>query len=158
MKDNLCELIAGGASKMDACALNDISSESFYNWQQPEVKDEKTGELIKNKQYHSELADAIKKAEAKCKTRNIAIVQRASAGHKLTRTRTLSSGEKVVEEYWEAKPQWTAAGWWLERKYRDEFALRQELTGGDGEKLEPFVIYKPQKLTVEEAEKETRNE
>jgi len=145
IQDDLCKYISAGNNKEDACMLVDISTETFYNWQKPEVKDEKTGETIKNKQYHADLADAIKKAEAKCKARNIAVIQSAATGRKLTRKRTLSSGEKVEEEYWSDRPQWTAGAWWLERRYRNEYARREELTGADGEKLGGVIIYKPEK-------------
>lgn len=62
-----------------------------------------------------EFADAIKSALAECKARNIALIQKA--------------GEK----------QWQAAAWWLERKFSDEFAIRQiqELQGRDGQ--EPTI-------------------
>lgn len=39
------------------------------------------------------------------------------------------------------------AQWYLERKAKQEFALRQEVTGADGEQLQGGVlIYKPEKL------------
>lgn len=45
--------------------------------------------------------DAIKRAELACKRRNIKVIQTAS------------------------KKNWTAAAWWLERKYKDEFAAKE---------------------------------
>lgn len=50
-----------------------------------------------------EFSEAIKKAEMACKQRNIARIQNAS------------------------KKNWQAAAWWLERKYPEEFAIRQKL-------------------------------
>lgn len=32
------------------------------------------------------------------------------------------------------------ANWYLERKSKDEFSLRNELTGADGEKLQPVLV------------------
>lgn len=32
--------------------------------------------------------------------------------------------------------------WWLERKKKDEFSTRSEMTGADGEKLEGLVVIK----------------
>ena len=51
----------------------------------------------------SEFSDIVKKAEAHCKKRCISIIQ-----------------AKAIDT-------WQAAAWWLERKHRDEFALRTEL-------------------------------
>lgn len=34
----------------------------------------------------------------------------------------------------------TTSKWWLERKCKDEFSLRNELTGADGKELIPVVI------------------
>ena len=59
----------------------------------------------------SEFCEAIKKAETECKARNINVVQKA------------------------AITTWQAGAWWLERKHRDEFALRQEITGKEGEDI-----------------------
>lgn len=50
-----------------------------------------------------EFSEAIKRAEMVCKQRNIARIQNAS------------------------KKSWQAAAWWLERKYPQEFAMRQKL-------------------------------
>lgn len=64
----------------------------------------------------SEFSEPIKKAEKECKARNIAIIQKA------------------------AEKSWQAAAWYLERKFKDEFSLRNELTGKDGKDL-PTPIY-----------------
>lgn len=58
-----------------------------------------------------EFSEAIKKAETRNKQRNAVIVQKA------------------------AEKSWQAAAWWLERKYRDEFAKRDEITGVGGQSL-----------------------
>lgn len=50
-----------------------------------------------------EFSEAIKRAEMVCKQRNIERIQDAS------------------------KKNWQAAAWWLERKYPQEFAIRQKL-------------------------------
>ncbi len=57
-----------------------------------------------------EFSESIKKAELKNKQRNIVIIQNA------------------------AKKTWQASAWWLERKYPEEFALKQRLehTGKNG--------------------------
>lgn len=64
-----------------------------------------------------EFSEAVKKAESECKARSIALI--------------LKAGEQT----------WQAAAWWLERKYPDEFALKQknEITGANGEPIKLFV-------------------
>ena len=66
----------------------------------------------------SDFSDSIKKAEQVCKSRNIAFIQKA------------------------AEITWQAAAWWLERKYKDEFALKniQEYGTKDGKPLPIGVI------------------
>lgn len=68
----------------------------------------------------SEFSESIKRAEMRCKERCIKIVQKAALG------------------------TWQAASWWLERKYRNEFSLRTELTGPGGKALAaiPVVVDK----------------
>lgn len=67
--------------------------------------------------YHPEFSEAIKSAEKECKARNIAFIQKA------------------------AEKQWQAAAWYLERKYNNEFALKQineigGIMGEDGKRAE----------------------
>lgn len=82
MTHEIAALLANGSNRTDACAIAGISYETFTQWMQK-----------------AEFVEAIKKAEATCKNRNIALVQKA------------------------ALTTWQAAAWWLERKHRDEFAL-----------------------------------
>jgi len=68
---------------------------------------------------YPEFAEAIKKAEKQCKQRCLAIIQKA------------------------AIETWQAAAWLLERKYKDEFSLRQENTGANGEPMKiEFIVPK----------------
>lgn len=62
-----------------------------------------------------EFSESIKKADGKATARNVLAIKKA------------------------AKKTWTAAAWWLERRRRADFAIRQELTGAEGEKLEIVV-------------------
>lgn len=71
-----------------------------------------------SEQYHPELVESLKKAEQSCKARNIAFIQKA------------------------AEKTWQAAAWWLERRYRDDFAIKQvnELQGKNGEPIPGFAF------------------
>lgn len=86
IRDEFATLLSQGMGRVDACSLADICYDTFLEW-------------LRNK---PEFAESIKKAEAKCKQRNIALIQKA------------------------ALTTWQAAAWWLERKYKDEFALRMQ--------------------------------
>jgi hypothetical protein len=62
---------------------------------------------------YPEFSESIKRAEKECKARNIAIIQQA------------------------ATKSWQAAAWYLERRYNDEYALKQinEHQGKDGKPI-----------------------
>lgn len=97
----ICKYLRAGNTQHDSAVLAGISEETFYTW----------------KKEKSEFSEALKKAEQECKSRNIAIIQRA------------------------AEKTWQAAAWWLERKHNSEFALKQvnELVGKNGEQLSILV-------------------
>ena len=64
------------------------------------------------KEKHPEFAESIKAADILCKAENIKKIQLAS------------------------DKDWKASAWWLERKYKKEFAQRMEETGADGAPIE----------------------
>jgi hypothetical protein len=97
--EQICQHLSQGLGRVDTTDMVGISYETFTQWMKK-----------------PEFAEAIKRAEAKCKQRNIALIQKA------------------------AITTWQAAAWWLERKHRDEFALRTEHTGRNGEALTVNVI------------------
>lgn len=72
-----------GASREDVMLVMGIATDTFYQWMKK-----------------PEFSEAVKKAEGRCKLRNIKIIQRA--------------GRKT----------WQAAAWWLERKFKEEFAAK----------------------------------
>ena len=65
-----------------------------------------------------EFSDAIKKAEGDAELRNVALIQKAA-----------SDGT------------WQAAAWWLERRRKNDFALRTEHTGAEGSAVKVIVEY-----------------
>ena len=65
-----------------------------------------------------EFSDAIKKAEGDAELRNVALIQKAA-----------SDGT------------WQAAAWWLERRRKNDFALRTEHTGAEGSSVKVIVEY-----------------
>lgn len=83
---SIATYLRNGNNRTDATTLADISYETFCVWMRE----------------RPEFAEAVKKAEAECKGRNIAIIQKA------------------------ALTSWQAAAWWLERKHSAEFALKRD--------------------------------
>ena len=77
-----------------------------------------------------EFHEAIKKAEQECKARNIAYVQKA------------------------AEKTWQAAAWYLERKYHNEFALKNvtELVGKDDGPLQIKIVEEPFKIMEDQVD------
>lgn len=92
----ICKYLEQGMTLKDTAALTGIAQETFYQW-------------LKK----PEFSEAVKKAEMKCKQRNIALIQKA------------------------AITTWQAGAWWLERRHSDEYALKSLLlhAGSDGEPL-----------------------
>lgn len=100
LTEEICKYLQGGNNRTDTCDLVGISFESFNQWMNDERK--------------PEFSESIKLAEAKCKGRCIALVQKA------------------------ALTSWQAAAWWLERKHQNEFAIKYKLEHGgkDGGPIE----------------------
>jgi hypothetical protein len=82
----ICKYVEQGSFHEDAALLAGIAESTFYEWK-------KKGEF----------SEALKKAELKCKQRNIQHIQKA------------------------AKTTWQAAAWWLERKHQEQFGLKQKI-------------------------------
>lgn len=94
----ICKYLQAGNNQEDSAVLAGINPDTFYTW----------------KKEKPDFSEAIKKAERKCKARNIAFVQQA------------------------AEKSWQAAAWYLERKYHDEYALKNisEIGGKDGQPIQ----------------------
>lgn len=90
----ICAELEMGINRTDTCDIVGISYETFTQWMKK-----------------PEFSEAIKKAEGKCKARNIKLIQKA------------------------AITTWQAAAWWLERKHQDEFSLKQKVEHSGGLKL-----------------------
>jgi len=112
----ICKYISEGLSQKDAAILSGIGESTFYQWKS-DSKDHPSPLSDVQKQ---DFIESLKKAESKNKRRHIKNIDFAS------------------------KKSWQASAWWLERKYKDEFAVRSEHTGGDGEKLQ-IVLDMPKK-------------
>ena len=94
--ESICKLVRSGVFNKDAAECNDISEETFYNWQRPELTNGKP-----NPEYHPEFSVSLKKAEAERKKNFILAIASAST------------------------KSWQAAAWYLERVYNEQFARRE---------------------------------
>jgi len=94
--EGICKLVRSGVFNKDAAECNDISEETFYNWQRPELPNGKP-----NPEYHPEFSVSLKKAEAERKKNFILAIALAST------------------------KSWQAAAWYLERVYNEQFARRE---------------------------------
>lgn len=100
----ICKFLVNGMKQKEAAALSGVDESTFYIWMKK-----------------PEFFQSVKKAELKCKQRNIDIILSAAKGNK-------------------KKPGvWTAAAWWLERTCPEEFGQKWqgELSGKGGKPLMP---------------------
>lgn len=102
MVQEICKYLRAGNSQKDSALLAGLAVSTFYDWQREKESDGKP-----NPSYKVDFVEALKKAEVECKARNIAIIQQAGV------------------------KQWQAAAWWLERKYNNEFALKNIFEHGN---------------------------
>lgn len=86
----------------------------------------------------------VENAISRAKMRNLAVVNRAATGYDVqtekTTTRKYRNGETHTETVVTKtrRFEWTAAAWWLERRFPEEFGrlTRTEITGAGGGPLE----------------------
>ncbi|KKL80427.1 hypothetical protein LCGC14_2004860 [marine sediment metagenome] len=113
--DALAEAISKGMYANRACALVGVGESSFYEWL-ARAPDE-PGSI------YSDLAEAIKNAEARDQARRLERLEEAAIGGALVSRTTVSrkDGETVETEKF-SSPAWQADGWGMERRYRKEYS------------------------------------
>ncbi len=107
--------ILNGATRTDAAIAAGITYQTYKNWMKRGEEFDKLKEDVRDEKElpFFEFFVDIKKAEAECANEMVGIVRKAAAR------------------------QWQAAAWFLERRRREDYALRREITGKDGEDLIP---------------------
>ena len=113
----IVQAIVGGNDITVAAAYAGIGKTTFYEWLERGRKEAArlaASSRAKPKDSETpfaEFADAIQKAQADAETRNVALIAKAAQ-----------------------EGTWTAAAWWLERKYPERWGRkdRHEVTGKDG--------------------------
>jgi transposase len=121
----IVQAIVGGNDITVAAAYAGIGKTTFYEWLERGRKEAArlaASSRAKPKDSETpfaEFADAIQKAQADAETRNVALIAKAAQDG-----------------------TWTAAAWWLERKYPERWGRkeRHEVTGKDGGALTVKVL------------------
>jgi hypothetical protein len=109
----ICGHVSKGSSELDACLLSGISRAIFYRWKRAGSDEEDSDTPSIYKQFE----EALRIAEAHFKKEHLGRISAASNSDK--------------------RKQWQASAWLLERKFPQEFALRQQVALTD--KLDAFV-------------------
>lgn len=112
--DVICKAVASGMPVSHAAVSIGVTKTTLYNWQR------------KNKQFFA----AIKRARAECMQARLADVLAAAKGgaevelQKITtKHKDGSVTEKIIRK--KTPPTWTAAAWYLERQFCEEFGLNR---------------------------------
>lgn len=124
-------LIRLGLSKTDAAAMAGITKPRFYQLAKEGADLLADGET---KDWKAQFAIELEKAEAQFKLSASAVIVNAANGAPAQ----FDAAGNVVRA--ERAPDWKAAAWMLERRYRDEYGTRQvEVTGAGGGAIEVEV-------------------
>lgn len=122
----IVQAIVGGNDNKVAAAYAGIGESTFYAWLERGRKERARLAASPNARPRAketpfvEFLASIEKAQADAETRNVALIAKAAQ-----------------------EGTWTAAAWWLERKYPERWGRkeRHEVTGKDGKDLVIRVVY-----------------
>lgn len=93
----ISEHVRNGSFYKDAAILSGITTKTFHEWRNKGEADEKEGKTT----LHSDFLHSLRQAEAIAKAEAIRYIQRSD--------------------------DWKARAWYLERKYSDEYSLKQKI-------------------------------
>jgi hypothetical protein len=114
--------LRAGNTRQDAAEFAAVGKTTFYRWLA-------VGRKSKRGRFR-EFWNAVKKAEAAARVRNVGVIRRAARGGTVIErtTTTRRDGTEIVTEKL-ARPEWTAAAWHLERRTPEDWGSnRAELT------------------------------
>ena len=100
----VCQALAGGNTRSASAYYAGIRVSALKNWMVWGLK---------GREPYRTFVAAVRKAEADCEARNVAVIQQAARG--------------TADE----KPDWKAAAWWLERRKRRQYGqnIKAEVSG-----------------------------
>lgn len=129
LQKTICDAICAGNYAETSAAYAGIVKSTYYHWLE-RGKSAKSG-------IYKDFSDAIKKAEADAEAGRVMTVFSAAMGgqqianKRITKTTTKPDGSVVEESRNEVSftpPIWTAAAWWLERKFPERWGRKDALT------------------------------
>jgi len=146
--DHILDRIRLGADFDDATAGADITRQTLWNWRRAggnaRAKQANGHDLDEREQRYADFLDALETAEAEVEASRLFVVTRAGEGgavvtKRLVKRRLDTSDPNrprmvVVEEIERTEtlaPQWTAAAWFLERRFPEKYRRRYELETSD---------------------------
>jgi hypothetical protein len=108
------------------------------------------------------LSKEVKRAEGEAEARMVGVIRESAIGHHPLREERRKSitikdpeggnrvlpGEEITTTVREAKPQWQAAAWFLERKYPEKYAQRK-IVEGELPKDIPYEVFMTAKLLLQ---------
>lgn len=115
LQDRLVKHLADGIDRRHACEQVGITLRTLQRWL-------KAGREGEGKAFVS-LVSQVKKAEADAVVLLVGQVRSAALGGAVIERRTFTKSDgtqEVVEKF--ARPEWTAAAWWLERRRPKEYS------------------------------------
>ncbi len=123
--EDVLDLVRRGNYVETACLAVGIRPNTFYQWMERGRKAISEGD---SKSIYAQFLGELKEAEAQAETVAMAVIQGAAFGGYLLSESTVEKrdGTIVSTKTW-SKPEWTAAAWYLERKYPDRFGRRDRL-------------------------------
>lgn len=132
VQQRLCDAIRAGNALDVAALYAGIAPRTFYNWidrgqaELDRLEADARCRLRDSEAPFVQFLQAVKKARADCEVRNVAIIQKAAAGHEATKTvtRTKADGSQETVTTTRVEYDWKASAWLLERKHPDRWARR----------------------------------
>lgn len=126
-----------------------VSRDTFWRWRSDGARLRSLQAQGKRKTFTDyevkliEFSDHIERAEGEAEVQRLAVIQGAAVGGqrivKVSERQALVDGMMTVVERTvtteTARPNWTAAAWWLERRLPTQYARRVEITGAEGAPL-----------------------
>ena len=121
--DNFCEAVRLGVPVCRAARLAGTSSTSIRKWRKRAADPNEQDEIF---QY---LEDQLQLAKSEFHKNNLTRIHNAADGGELVKKRTVTSpdGTETVDETY-SRPQWQAAAWLLERRFPDDYALKNRIS------------------------------